>query len=61
MKRFLSGIHIVNLGLIAVQVLQIVPQKPWVIALQAVLAAVLPSFGGVGHKAFFGNAQDPAR
>lgn len=56
-KAFVNGVHWINLLGIGAQVLQVIPQKPWVMALQGVLAAVLPSLHGAGHKMAFGTDQ----
>lgn len=67
MKKFLNGVHIVNILAIAAQVagsLGAIPAfaaNPYLLAAQAVLAALLPSLGGVGHVVAFGENQDPAK
>ena len=60
MKKWLiNGAHGANLVGLGAQILQFVPQKPWVMVLQAAISAFLPSLGGIGHKMVFGNNQDP--
>lgn len=56
-KAVVNGIHWLNLAAIAAQILGAVPQKPWVMAAQAVLAAFMPSMHGVGHTVAFGGPQ----
>lgn len=56
-QRIVNTAHWANIAGIGAQVLQIVPQKPWVMALQALLAAFLPSLHGVGHAVAFGQPQ----
>jgi hypothetical protein len=59
MKKLMVGLtHSVNLVGLGAQILGAVPQKPWVMVLQSLLAAFAPSFGGMGHKIVFGTNQD---
>ena len=62
MKKFLvNGFHGINLLGLGAQVLGAVPQKPWVMMLQALLSALAPSAFGVGHKLVFDEHQEPTR
>lgn len=57
MKAIVNTIHWVNIGGIAVQIAGVLPPKPWVLALQAVLAALMPSLHGIGHRVAFDQPQ----
>ena len=58
MKQWtIAGISVANIVAIILQVLSIFPMKPWVVGLQAILQALLPSVGGVGHAVVFGEKQ----
>jgi hypothetical protein len=59
-KKFLLGlIQSGNLAVIIAQLSEVFPANKWLLVIQAILAAVMPSAFGVGHKLFFGNDQDP--
>lgn len=58
-KAWINGIHWINIAGLAAQLLQVIPQKPWVMAAQGVLAALMPSLHGMGHKVAFGTDQTP--
>ena len=57
-KFLVNAVHWGNLVGIGAQVLQYVPQRPWVMILQAALSAALPSLHGVGHTFVFGGKQE---
>lgn len=57
-KLLVNGFHGVNMVGLGAQILGAVPQKPWVMLLQGILASLAPSFGGMGHKVVFKTDQD---
>ena len=61
LKQWIVNVtHGVNVAVLGAQILNALPPKPWVMVAQAVLGALLPSLGGVGHAVVFGGRQQSA-
>ena len=62
-KWLVNGLHAVNwtvlLGGLQGAFPPDIVQNKWFLLAQMILATVLPSIGGVGHKVMFGTNQTP--
>lgn len=59
MSLLSNGFTVVNVLGILAQILGFLPQSKYVLIAQAIIQALLPSLGGVGHKLIFSESQNP--
>jgi hypothetical protein len=68
LKTVVSGVQWVNVITLLAQLLNVLtnafPQyqsSPWVLVIQGIIGAVLPSVGGIGHQLVFKTPQDAGK
>lgn len=61
LKNWMHGIQWANVLLLGAQVTDVpmLQGNKWVLVFQALVAALLPSLGGLSHKIAYGENQNP--